>query len=141
MTRFFLWLLLLGGLLPFISTPVALAVAVGLVIYNMLPDEEDEQNNGSEAVPDGPAPSDDPMNINLLTVAEPQETVETTVAETVGSTVQNSNSRRPTDEGNAASNLVETINDEDLKKEMIRQAMSELGKCSAAARAKRRQGE
>jgi hypothetical protein len=136
---------LLGGLLPFISSPVALAVAVGLVIYNMLPDEEDDQDNGSDAVPDGPAPSHEPLGIDVLTVVEtalePQETVETTVAETVGSTVQNSNSRRPTDEGNAASNLVETINDEDLKKEMIRQAMSELGKCSAAARAKRRQGE
>jgi hypothetical protein len=132
---------LLGGLLPFISTPVALAVAVGLVIYNMLPDEEDEQNNGSEAVPDGPAPSDDPMNINLLTVAEPQETVEAAVAETVGSTVQVSNSIRPTDESNAASHRDETISEEELKKEMIRQTMSELGKRSAAARAKRRRGE
>ena len=72
---------------------------------------------------------------------EPQETVETTVAETIDSAVQEPNSIRPTNESNAASHLDETISDEELKKEMIRQAMSELGKRSAAARAKRRQGE
>ena len=35
-----------------------------------------------------------------------------------------------------AETTVKNMSDEDLKKEMIRQAMSELGKRSAAARAK-----
>ncbi|NCC61904.1 MAG: hypothetical protein EOM12_13415 [Verrucomicrobiae bacterium] len=82
--------------------------------YEMIEDDEDEPYeeaviSGSEAV--------------KSTV---QATVGATVPQLLNSTVSN------------GSNTVETMTDEELRKEMIRQAMSELGKRSAAARARKK---
>jgi len=133
---------LLAGLLPFISNPVVLAVvgigAVGLMLFG----KEDEQDNGSEAVPDGSTPCLEPLDSEYLavpsTVIEPSETVEGTVAKTVNSSVEEPYVTRFFDDINIEPKQDETISEEDLKKEVIRQAMSELGKRSAAARAKKK---
>lgn len=61
-------------------------------------------------------------------------TVHATVAQPLNPTVNNgSNNNLST-----AETTVKNMSDEDLKKEMIRQAMSELGKRSAAARAEKK---
>lgn len=60
------------------------------------------------------------------TVIDPLNTVETTVDDTVSPAVQE---------------LDTLMTDKELKKEMIRQAMSELGKRSAASRAKKKMVE
>ena len=133
---------LLAGLLPFISNPVVLAVvgigAVGMMLFS----KENEQNNDSEAVPDGSTPLLEPLENEFLavpsTVTEPLETVEVTVEDTVNSTVEELHSTRVFDDFNTEPQQDETITEEDIKKELIRQAMSELGKRSAAARAKKR---
>jgi hypothetical protein len=135
---------LLGGLLPFISNPVVLAVvgigAVGLTIYEILSDKEDAPDNGLKVDCDGSEPFIKPLDNEAIAVAataiEPLKTVDTTVVETVDTAVEEPNPIGPSVDNNAASYLNETICEDDLKKEMIRQAMSELGKRSAAARAK-----
>jgi hypothetical protein len=137
---------LLGGLLPFISNPVVLAVvgigAVGLTVYEMLSDKEKEQGNGSKTVPDGSAPSVEPLNGDDSTVAatvnEPFGAVEGTVERTANSTVEEPSTIKFFENGNTTSQQEKTISEEDLKKEVIRQAMSELGKRSAAARARKK---
>lgn len=131
----------LGGLLALISNPAVLAVvgigAVALTIMEMFSDEEDDQNDGSEVVPHGSTPCIEPLKNKDLavpaTVIEPFETVETTAEEVVYSTVEDLHLSEPIDcyDGNLQE-------DEAAKKEVIRQAMSELGKRSAAARAKRK---
>jgi len=137
---------LLAGILPFISNPVVLAVlgvsAIGLTVYEMLSDKEEEQENGSEAVSDGSSPFIEPLEHEEVTVpatvVEPLETVEATVEETVHPAVEEPYAINKFDSGNTVSQQGETISEEDLKKEVIRQAMSELGKRSAAARAKKK---
>jgi len=118
---------LLAAVLPFITNPVVLAVvgigAIGLIISG----DEEEKANGAETVPDGSEPYDEPLNAKISTVPDAVYpdwgTVERTVEETVQTAVLTTN---------------EPKTDEELKKEMIRQTMSELGKRSAAARAKKK---
>ena len=61
-------------------------------------------------------------------------TVNSTVAQRLNPTVNNYSSIYSSN----GSNTFENMSDEELKKEMIRKTMSELGKRSAAARDKRR---
>lgn len=135
-----------GGLLALISNPAVLAVvgigAVALTIIEMFSDEEDDQNDGSEAVPHGSTPFIEPLKSEDLavpaTVIEPFETVETTAEEAAYSYVEDLNAHEPVDEFENNPQQDETTNEEAAKKELIRQAMSELGKRSAAARAKKK---
>lgn len=140
---------LLGAVLPFISSPVVLVPvgigAAGWAVYEMFSDkdEDKDQNNGSEAVEDGSEPYYEPYDeeesIVESTVIEPYETVEGTVTETVHSSVEDPYVMGVVDDSNDEPEQDETVNDEDHKKEMIRLAMSELGKRSAAARANKKQ--
>jgi type IV secretory pathway VirB10-like protein len=119
--------ILLGGLIPLITSPIGLVVvgvgALGYTLYSIFTEKEEEQEYSEETVHNGSEPYEEPYNDDYLTVQEtveqPWETVVTTVEETVNVAV-----KEP----------LPTISDEDLKKEMIRQAMSELGKRSAVAR-------
>ncbi len=137
---------ILAGLLPFLSNPTTLAVvaigAVGFTVYDILFGEKAGQDNGSKTLPNGSTPLIEPLDNPELTVdatvIEPFETIETTVGRTVHSTAQ-----EPIcgtfDEGIKGTSPAENSDTEEvLKMEMIRQAMSELGKRSAAARAKRK---
>lgn len=134
---------LLGAVLPFISNPVVLAAvgigAVGYTIYELL---SKEQDNGSETVPDGANPLNEPLNVEFSTVdhtvRQPHKTARVTVdallnptvKETYASTVFSDLTNRPQED--------EAFSEDASKKEMIRQAMSELGKRSAAARRDKR---
>tara|TARA_R110002072_G_scaffold302338_1_gene484783 strand:+ start:5493 stop:5936 length:444 start_codon:yes stop_codon:yes gene_type:complete len=130
----------LGGLLPFITNPATLAIigigAVGLTIYDILTDKKDGQGNGSEPQINGSEPLIVPFLDGSTTVdeaaLEPLETASPTAFATAHST-----DREPFPAGGIDSQKeeeVETCNPEDEKKELIRQAMSELGKRSGAAR-------
>ena len=122
---------------PFVLAAVGIG-AIGMMLFN----KEEDQNNSSEAVSDGSEPFLEPLNAEVLTVPatviEPFETAETTVEETVDLTVEEPFEFEKFDDGDTPSQQDEAISEEDLKKEVIRQAMSELGKRSAAARAKKR---
>lgn len=136
----------LGGLLALISNPAVLAVvgigAVVLTVMEMLSEDDDKQGDGSQAVPHGSLPFPEPLNGRDLTVPatviEPFETVEAAVDPSVHSSVENRNVAEAIDDGNNDMQQVETVSEEAAKKELIRQAMSELDKRSAAARAKKK---
>ena len=124
--------LLLGGLIPFITSPVGLAVvgvgALGYTLYSIFTEKEvEEQENGEETVQNGSEPYEEPYYDDYLTVEEtveqPWEAVEGTLEDTVNPTFEEPEP---------------ILSDEELKKEMIRQTMSELGKRSVAARRKRK---
>jgi len=129
---------LLAVALPFITNPVVLGVvcigAIGLILF----DNKEEQDNDAETVPDGSKPYDEPLDDEISTVKETVcpdwGTVEATVEKTVSPTVEEPLLTAPT----VVSTTSETMTDDELKKEMIRQTMSELGKRSAAARARKR---
>ena len=133
---------LLTAALPFISNPVVLAVvgigALGFILFN----KEEDQGNGTETAPNGLEPLDEPYDDDHSTVGatviEPFKTVETTVEGTVHSTVVEPYDTKEPDGSYYEQHQTEADNDVATKKEMIRQAMSELGKRSAAARAKKR---
>ena len=124
--------IILGGLIPFITSPVGLAVvgvgALGYTLYNIFTDEEkeEEQENSEDTVPNGSEPYDEPHYEDYLTapkaVEEPWKAIQATVDDTVILAVEEPNTK---------------LSDEEFKKEMIRQTMSELGKRSAAARRKK----
>lgn len=111
---------------------------MGYTVYELFSDKGEDTDNGTEAVPDGSAPFDEPLDGEDATVPdtvnEPLETVEVTVNSSVeepyASTVFGGLKNVP-QQG-------QTDSEEASKKEMIRQAMSELGKRSAAARAKKK---
>ena len=136
----------LGGLLAFISNPAFLAVvgigAAVLTIMEMFSEEEDDQDNGSEAVPNGSTPLPEPPKGVVLTVpatvTEPFETVEITVEPAVYSSVEDRYVTEVFEDSTDDLQQGEVVHGEAAKKEMIRQAMSELGKRSAAARAKKK---
>lgn len=136
----------LGGLLALISNPAVLAVvgigAVALTIIELFSDEEDDQNDGSEAVPHGSTPFIEPLKSEDLavpaTIIEPFETVATTAEEAVYSTVEDLCMSEPVDDFDNDPQQDTSDSQEAATKEIIRQAMSELGKRSAAARAKRK---
>jgi len=138
---------LLGGLLPFITNPVVLAVAgagaVALTVYEMLSDKDEVQENGSEAVTDGSTPLIEPWDDEVLavepTVIDPLETVELAAGETVNPIVEKPHPTTDSDCSDTNPDEDKPTKDEVATKEMIRQAMSELGKRSAAARAKKKQ--
>ena len=137
---------LIGGLLPLISNPATLTVAavglVGWTLYNIFKDKEQEEPDQAETTVDTPIgdePFHDPLNeqsnqpLDIWDDPEPEPfnqwepTAEDSVTLTETHTV----------ESNGASFEYETIRDEEArKKELIRQAMSELGKRSAAKRRK-----
>lgn len=140
---------LLGVVLPFISNPVVLAAvgigAVGYTVYELFSNKEEAQDNGSEAVLDGSIPFGEPLNKPLdgegltahSTVNEPLETVEATVDETVNPSVEEPHISSFWGDLSDEPQQDKPDSEEAYKKEMIRQAMSELGKRSAAARKKR----
>lgn len=139
---------LFGGLLPFITNPVTLAIvgigAVGITVYGILSDDKKEQSNEhkpSDTVPNGsksfPKPFKRSYSTAPDTVRKPLETVETTVTQTVKSTAEEPFATDGNGESHDTSEEPSLLSEEKDKKEMIRQAMSELGKRSAAARAKK----
>jgi hypothetical protein len=124
--------LLLGAVIPFLSNPIVLAVAgvgaAGYLLYDLFTEKEDTKDN----------PELSPIEDERLN--EPQNTVQTTVNQTVqepwndpfptvGSTVTST-------DGETVIKPDNTVDAEAAKKELIRQAMSELGKRSAAKRRK-----
>ena len=143
----------LGGLLPLAFNPVVLtAIGIGGAVWaiSTLFNDEDDAKNGSSPQKNRPKPFNEPSNINRSTV---QRTVERLQSpEETASNAEKTRLERDltNDPGNAAiddmttSDGDETIlsvnapaNDgETEKKEMIRKAMSELGKLSGAARRK-----
>ena len=133
---------ILGGLLPLLANPVALAVvgvgAVALTIYSMLPDDDVDKDNGSNTVPNGCEPLPERLDYAPstvpVTVGEPLETV----APTVSSTDEEALEKNITNVGGQPKDPGEAVSPEISKKELIRQAMSELGKRSAAARANKK---
>jgi hypothetical protein len=135
-----------GGLLAFISNPAVLAaVGVGaliLTVMEALSGDDDEQDNASEAAPNDSVTLTEPLEgvefTVPATVVEPFETVEVTVEPTAHSSVEDRDIAEALDDGNNDMEQSETVSAEAVKKEMIRQAMSELGKRSAAARAKKK---
>ncbi len=143
---------LFGGLLPFITNPVTLAIigigAVGITVYGMLSDDKedkDEEDNQSDTVPDGYEPSQEPLKQAYsavpYTVDEPSETVEATVIETVETTAEEPFIPDGYGESHDVTFKPDTLSEEAAKKEMIRLAMSELGKRSAAARAQKKSSQ
>lgn len=133
----------LGGLLPFITNPATLAIigigAVGLTVYDILTDQKDDKGDGSEPQNNGYEPLIEPLDDGLAAVAgtvpKPLKTDRSTAPATVHSTGKGS---FPTVGIDRQEEEVETATPEAEKKELIRQAMSELGKRSAAARAKKK---
>lgn len=135
---------LLAVVLPFISNPVVLAAvgigAAGWAVYEMFSDkdEDGDHKNDSETVEDGSEPYFEPYDDEELavetTVFEQFETVEGTVGETVRSAVGEQYVLGAVDGCDDEPELIETVSEEDRKKEMTRLVMSELGKRSAAAR-------
>ena len=131
----------LGGLLPFITNPATLAIigigAVGLTVYDILADKKVTETNGSEPQNNGSEPLIGPFVDGSAavarTVSEPLKSDDPTAPATAYSTGKEP---FPAVGIDRQEDEVETGNPEDEKKELIRQAMSELGKRSAAARAK-----
>jgi len=136
-----------------ISNPVVLAAVavggIGYTLYEMLSSKDDD--NGSDTVPNGSEPYLKPLKDEVLavetTVTEPLETVEVTVEHTVNEPLDNpfptvdNTAEEPfqsyLDAQEAERPQAETVSEEAQKKELIRQAMSELGKRSAVARRKK----
>lgn len=133
--------ILLGAVLPFLTNPVVLAVvgigAAGYALYDIFSDKEGTKEN-----PDQSLIGDERFN-------EPFHTVQTTVDETVRHpfddpfiTVENTlvpplptaGSTVTLTDDDTVAGPDNTVDEEAVKKELIRQAMSELGKRSAAAR-------
>lgn len=129
----------LGGLLPFITNPATLAIigigAVGLTVYDILTDKKGGQGNGSEPQISGSEPLIEPFSECSAavtgTVPERLKPADPTAHSTAHSTDE-----KPftAEDGDCRSEDAEIIIPESAKKEMIRQAMSELGRRSAAAR-------
>jgi hypothetical protein len=124
---------LLGGLLPFITNPVALTIigigAAGYALYDISSEEDEQKAKGPYTTSNAPEPSNEPFTTVIPTVNNtvclPLEAVEPTVEDTVTSTAEEPLEHDYMD--------IQT-SEEKRKKEVIRQAMSELGKRSAAAR-------
>jgi len=139
---------ILGGLLPFAANPVVLTVigigAATWAVSSLFDDKEEqsEEDNQAGTVPNGDEPLSEPHNQAYSTapstVNKPLGTVEATVNETVETTAQEPFTADGYGDSNDNSGKPDLISDEDAKKEMIRQAMSELGKRSAAARAQKK---
>ena len=140
---------LLGGLLPFISNPAVLASvaigAVGLILIEILSDKEEGSDNGSAPTIDGSTPLFEPSNAantaDKAPTFEPFETVERTVVGTVNSSVEESYDDWDFYGTESERQKADLADEETAKEEIIRQAMSELGKRSAAARAKKKAEE
>lgn len=141
---------LFGGLLPFITNPATLAIigigAVGITVYGMLSDEKedkDEEDSQSDNVPNGSEPCQQPLNRTYLavpaTVNEQLETVEATVIETVETKAEEPFIPDGYGGDHDSSDELDASSEEATKKEVIRQAMSELGKRSGEARRKKSQ--
>jgi len=136
---------LLGGLLPLLTNPGTMIIAgagiLGWTVYEIL-SGKGEKNNGSDTVPDGSEPCHEPLGNDELavegTVIEQFETPEWAVEKTVTSSVKEPHFTTVSDDINEGPFKSDVISKEDAKKEMIRQAMSELGKRSAVARAKKK---
>lgn len=137
---------LLGGLLPFISSPPVLAAvaigAVSMTLYEIFSENNEKQEGGPKPLPNGSTPLIEPLNTEVETVeataVEPSEPIEVTVPGAVQTTVQELQDRSLSPSINDKQHPAEPEINKDSKKEMIRQAMSELGKRSAAARAQKK---
>jgi hypothetical protein len=152
---------IIGTLLPFASNPVVLtAIGVGAAawaIASIFDKDNEEESNGSNTAQSRSEPSEQPLKRNRSTaqstVHESLETAETTVAtedsepltpalsivaedetksvtlfseeETIASVTDQTTTSKPV-----------LVDEEAATKEMIRKAMSELGKRSGAARRK-----
>lgn len=129
----------LGGLLPFITNPATLAVigigAVGLTVYEILTDKKEDEGNGSEPQSNGSEPLTGPFADGSAAVAGTVPERLKPADPTAHSTAHSTDEMPFTvEDGDCRSEDAEIIPPESAKKEMIRQAMSELGKRSAAAR-------
>ena len=142
---------ILGTLLPLVANPTALAAigigAAGWAIYSLCTESNKSENDAPETFANGSEPLKRPLAPAAATVdiAVPERlnAVNTTVPATDSSTDD-----EPFYNGfdNGDGQHVEAvepreIDDEQAKKEMIRKTMSELGKRSAAARARKRESK
>lgn len=135
---------LLPGLAPLLANPTTLTVlgigAAGWVILKWL--FEDDEDDSEPTPPNGSEPSLEPLEAGLSTVenplgvrdAPPLRAVEPGGGPEVGQPLEEA----PDTLGEPLATLGREEGDMD-KSELIRQAMSELGKRSAAARARRKQ--
>lgn len=136
----------LGSLLPFITNPATLAIigigAVGLTLYEILTEKKGGQGNGSEPQNNGSElliePIADGSAAAAATVPKPMKITIPTVATTPLSTVEVPLETDIANDGGYSTEQDDTVGPDFSKKELIRQAMSELGKRSAAARANKR---
>lgn len=119
---------------------VLAVVGIGAVVLTVM--EMFSEDDGSQTVPHGSIPFPEPLKRADLTVPatviEPFETVEITIEPAVHSSVENRYIAETIGDGDNDMQQGETVSEEAAKKELIRQAMSELGKRSAAARAKKK---
>ncbi len=119
---------LLASLIGFINpATIVPVIAIGAVIV-VINGVKKLKSENKQLLEDKKTPKNEkpPLNNGIATV---NPTVQPTV-EPLNPTVKTYSE--------TASDTVKNINDEALKKEMIRQAMSELGKRSAKARAKKK---
>lgn len=132
----------LGGLLPLITTPTGLAIlgigAAGALILGLFSEEKEETGNGSKTVGNGSKPSRQSLEAIPATAhstaREPLETVDVTVAQAAAAPVQESFPVPAEEALSKDPKQTSKLSLADKKKGMIRQAMSELGKRSGAAR-------
>tara|TARA_R110000824_G_scaffold199432_3_gene383375 strand:+ start:204 stop:638 length:435 start_codon:yes stop_codon:yes gene_type:complete len=134
----------LGGLLPFITNPATLAIigigAVGLTVYDILTDKKEDKGNGSEPRNNGSEPLIEPLSDNLAEVAGTVlPTLETDCSIAISAVHSTDKEPLPAVDTDRQEGELETPNTEAEKKELIRRAMSELGKRSAAVRAKKKE--
>lgn len=149
---------IIGTLLPFASNPIVLAVlgagAAAWAIASLFDNDNEDEDNGSNTAQSRSEPSNQPFKRNRSTVQstvrEPFRTPETIVAtedseplvqaipteEVEASAHLHKDNSAILDNGQAFTVEVTYIDDEAVKKEMIRKTMSELGKRSGAARRK-----
>lgn len=134
---------ILGGVLPFAANPIVLAVigagAAAWAVSTLFNDNEEqsEEDNQPGTVPDGYEPLSEPLNQTYSTVpaivSEQLETVQATAETTAANPFVTDGNEDSLD----ISDDLEQRKEEVVKKELIRQAMSELGKRSAIARRSR----
>lgn len=141
---------ILGGLLPFAANPVVLTVigigAATWAVASLFDDKEDKASNGTNEDTSRSERCGKPLNRTAATVKttvpatvnEPLEAVEVTIIETIKATTEKPFGTDGHAGNHGITNEPDTLNEDAENKEMIRKAMSELGKRSAAARARKK---
>jgi hypothetical protein len=124
--------------LPFLTNPATLAVVgIGLIGYKLSQSlSEKAKGDDSQTVPSGSEPLYEPYG---LSGSDGWEDAQETVQGTVAPYVRQLECHTEDDWEQAAVQNAEAPDPDDLKKEIIRQAMSELGKRSGAARRRKKE--